>query len=117
MRSARVTQNRVMTPMPGTKVIMAMGTDGGGNTAPGPTQALAEFGAKVLAATFTDESGLPEAVEAYGALLSTALYRIGRGTAVIPKPASQLVNRRPGEGILSRLSPRERDVLALMAEG
>jgi DNA-binding NarL/FixJ family response regulator len=85
--------------------------------ASGQTQALAEFGAKVLTATFTDESSLTETVETYGALLSTALYRIARATAADPNPAGQLPARRRSNGILSRLSPREGDVLALMAEG
>jgi DNA-binding NarL/FixJ family response regulator len=89
--------------------------DNGLEIAPGQAQALAEFGAKVLTATFTDESSLPETFGAYGALLSTALYRIAR--AADPSPAGQVHTHRRPDGILSRLSPRERDVLALMAEG
>lgn len=47
-----------------------------------------------------------------------ALHRVaGGGTAIDPEVVGQLLARsRPGS-TLSRLSPRERDVLALMAEG
>lgn len=47
-----------------------------------------------------------------------ALHRVaGGGTAIDPEVVGQLLARnRPGNG-LSELSPREREVLALMAEG
>jgi DNA-binding NarL/FixJ family response regulator len=49
----------------------------------------------------------------------TALQRvIGGGTAIDPEVVAQLFARtRPDDSGLSRLSPRERDVLGLMAEG
>ncbi len=47
----------------------------------------------------------------------SALHRVAAGgTAVDPEVVGQLLSRRP-ESALGRLSPRERDVLALMAEG
>jgi DNA-binding NarL/FixJ family response regulator len=46
----------------------------------------------------------------------TALHRVAAGgTAIDPEVVAQLFARRPSG--LDRLSPRERDVLALMAEG
>jgi DNA-binding NarL/FixJ family response regulator/class 3 adenylate cyclase len=41
----------------------------------------------------------------------------GGGTAFDPKVVSELVGRRKKDGVLDELSPREREVLALMAEG
>lgn len=47
-----------------------------------------------------------------------ALHRVaGGGTAVDPEVVGQLLARSRPDSTLSRLSPRERDVLALMAEG
>ncbi|WP_433299153.1 response regulator [Actinoplanes sp. CA-030573] len=47
-----------------------------------------------------------------------ALYRVAEGgTAIDPEVVAQLMNRMRPDGALERLSPRERDVLALMAEG
>jgi DNA-binding NarL/FixJ family response regulator len=39
------------------------------------------------------------------------------GTAMDPEVVAQLVTRRRGDGPLDELTPREREVLALMAEG
>jgi DNA-binding NarL/FixJ family response regulator len=39
------------------------------------------------------------------------------GTAFDPKVVSELIGRRNRDGVLDLLSPREREVLALMAEG
>jgi DNA-binding NarL/FixJ family response regulator len=39
------------------------------------------------------------------------------GTALDPEVVAQLLGRRRGESALSSLTPREREVLALMAEG
>jgi DNA-binding NarL/FixJ family response regulator len=48
----------------------------------------------------------------------TALHRVADGgTAVDPEVIGQLLARRRPDSTLERLSPRERDVLALMAEG
>lgn len=48
----------------------------------------------------------------------SALRRVAAGgTAFDPEVVSQLVGRRAREGVLDPLSPREREVLALMAEG
>ncbi len=48
----------------------------------------------------------------------TALHRVAAGgTAVDPEVVEQLLVRRRPDSAMERLSPRERDVLALMAEG
>jgi len=47
-----------------------------------------------------------------------ALHRVAAGgTAIDPEVVAQLMRRTRRDGGLDRLSPRERDVLALMAEG
>jgi DNA-binding NarL/FixJ family response regulator len=47
-----------------------------------------------------------------------AVRRVGRGgTAIDPEVVAQLVGRRDAEGPLDELTPREREVLGLMAEG
>jgi DNA-binding NarL/FixJ family response regulator len=47
-----------------------------------------------------------------------AVRRVGRGgTAIDPEVISQLVGRRRDDGPLTELTPREREVLGLMAEG
>ena len=47
-----------------------------------------------------------------------AVRRVGRGgTAIDPEVVAQLVRRRDSESPLDELTPRERDVLGLMAEG
>ncbi|GII82880.1 DNA-binding response regulator [Sphaerisporangium siamense] len=48
----------------------------------------------------------------------TALHRVaGGGTAIDPEVVAQLLSRTRPDNRLDRLSPRELDVLALMAEG
>jgi len=47
-----------------------------------------------------------------------SVRRVGRGgTAIDPEVVAQLVGRRAAEGPLDELTPREREVLGLMAEG
>src|SRR5262249_48380912 len=47
-----------------------------------------------------------------------SVRRVGRGgTAIDPEVVAQLVGRRDVEGPLHELTPREREVLGLMAEG
>jgi DNA-binding NarL/FixJ family response regulator len=47
-----------------------------------------------------------------------AVRRVSRGgTAVDPEVVAQLLGRRTKTGLLEELTPREREVLALMAEG
>ena len=47
-----------------------------------------------------------------------AVHRVaGGGTALDPDVVAQLLSRRRQDGPLERLTPREREVLALMAEG
>jgi DNA-binding NarL/FixJ family response regulator len=49
--------------------------------------------------------------------IADAVRRVaGGGTALDPEVVSQLVARRPS-GVLAALTPREREVLELMAEG
>ncbi|BCY08555.1 response regulator transcription factor [Actinoplanes sp. L3-i22] len=60
---------------------------------------------------------LKERVGRVGEFLD-ALHRVvSGGTAVDPEVIGQLLARSRPDGSLARLSPRERDVLALMAEG
>ena len=52
------------------------------------------------------------------AQFAEALRRVaGGGTAMDPEVISRLLARNAGDGTLAALSPREREVLALMAEG
>ena len=47
-----------------------------------------------------------------------AVHRVGRGgTAIDPEVVAQLLGRRPEDDPLAELTPREREVLGLMAEG
>ena len=53
-----------------------------------------------------------------GAQFIDAVRRVaGGGTAMDPEVIAQLLDRGPADGALAALSPREREVLALMAEG
>jgi DNA-binding NarL/FixJ family response regulator len=50
--------------------------------------------------------------------LTDAVRRVGSGgSALDPEVVSQMLGRRPREDPLDELTPREREVLALMAEG
>ena len=47
-----------------------------------------------------------------------AVRRVGRGgTAIDPEVVAQLLGRRRESGVLAELTPREREVLGLMAQG
>jgi DNA-binding NarL/FixJ family response regulator len=47
-----------------------------------------------------------------------AVRRVGNGGAALdPEVVAQLLGRRRGQGLVDRLTPREREVLELMAEG
>jgi DNA-binding NarL/FixJ family response regulator len=53
-----------------------------------------------------------------GAQFTDAVRRVaGGGTAMDPEVIAQLLDRNSADGALAALSPREREVLALMAEG
>ena len=53
-----------------------------------------------------------------GAQFVDAVRRVaGGGTAMDPEVIARLLARNSGDGAISALSPREREVLALMAEG
>ena len=53
-----------------------------------------------------------------GAQFVDAVRRVaGGGTAMDPEVIARLLARNAGDGAISALSPREREVLALMAEG
>jgi DNA-binding NarL/FixJ family response regulator len=67
--------------------------------------------------TLIDHSTVREALEAFGNLLANSWRRTTDGTAADPNAAGQLLTRDRSQGRLSRLTPRELDVLALMAEG
>jgi DNA-binding NarL/FixJ family response regulator len=69
-----------------------------------------------------------EAPEGFGYLLKDrvvelddfldAVHRVGRGgTAIDPEVVAQLLGRRPADDPLAELTPREREVLGLIAEG
>jgi DNA-binding NarL/FixJ family response regulator len=83
----------------------------------GPAQTRDMTGALEIPRTLdrlTDDGRLREAFEAYGMFLVTSLHRLAG--AAEPDTAGRLT-AAPPDSILSRLSPRERDVLALMAQG
>jgi DNA-binding NarL/FixJ family response regulator len=53
-----------------------------------------------------------------GARFVDAVRRVGEGgSALDPEVVSQMLGRRRTQGPLEQLTPREREVLALMAEG
>jgi DNA-binding NarL/FixJ family response regulator len=53
-----------------------------------------------------------------GAQFTDAVRRIaGGGTAMDPEVIAQLLDRNSADGALTTISPREREVLSLMAEG
>jgi len=53
-----------------------------------------------------------------GAQFADAVRRVaGGGTALDPEVIAQLLDRNSADGALATLSPREREVLGLMAEG
>lgn len=75
---------------------------------------LAEPGTDV---TLTEDSTVREAFAAFGTFLAHPSHQITGGTTANPNAAGQLLTHDRPDDRLSRLSSRELDVLALMADG
>jgi DNA-binding NarL/FixJ family response regulator len=83
------------------------------------SQHVEQFYARELLATGTRGMGylLKDRVSDVARFIEAVRTVAGGGTAIDPEVVSQLMARHARDKLLDRLTPREREVLALMAEG
>ena len=83
----------------------------------GLTRMLAAHGLEVTAAVDNGEDLLKDRVFDSGQFVDAVRRVAAGGTAMDPEVIARLLARNTGDGTLAALSPRKREVLALMAEG